>query len=344
MFRRVMGGGSFLPGVRDRVEQHLRDFLAEKREEAATLSPDSVELVDAVEALTMRGGKRLRPLVAAAAFRAVDPTADLSRVADVGASLELLQTFLLIHDDWMDHDEERRGGPSVWAWLRDRHGDAHLGAALGVLAGDLAAGYASELLARAPFPAARRGEATAAFHRMQTEVFLGQHLDLVATRHVERMYDLKTGSYTTRGPLRLGAILADARAAQTDALERFATPLGIAFQLRDELLGTFGDPTVTGKPAGNDLRAGKRTVLVEEIRARGSASQVESVERVLGRTDAPDDEIAHATAALSASGARDRVEALLATLIARAEDALAQAPLDVAPLRAVMRLLAFRDR
>jgi geranylgeranyl diphosphate synthase type I len=188
-------------GIRERVEERLRRFFDDKREEAAALAPESTELVEAIFELTLRGGKRLRARVAAAAFRSVRSDGDIASTVDVGAAIEMLQTFLLVHDDWMDCDEERRGGPSVWAALRDRHGDPHLGASLAILAGDLAAVYAQELLVGAPFPEEKRGPALDAFHRMQREVFFGQQLDLVASRDVERMYDLKTGSYTvTRGP------------------------------------------------------------------------------------------------------------------------------------------------
>lgn len=359
--------------VRDGVETRLRAFLDDRRRDAVETCPESVELVDAIAGLTLRGGKRLRPQVAAAAFLGVRPDGDPADTVDAGAAIEMLQTFLLIHDDWMDLDEERRGGPSVWAWLRDRHGDAHLGASLAVLAGDLAAVYASELIAGAPFPDRRRGDAFDAFLQMQREVFFGQHLDLVAGREdvpdfsaagaarpggmaaegvggrrplstVERMYDLKTGSYTVRGPMRLGALLADAEPRQLEALDRLAAPLGIAFQLRDELLGTFGDARVLGKPTGNDLRAGKRTVLLSETRARGTAEQVAAVERVLGRADAPDDEVERAVDAVRASGARERVEERLRRLLAEAEAALEDAPLAAGPLREVADLLAFRDR
>lgn len=344
MFRRVMGGPPFLGSVRDQVERRLQRFVDAKRTEASEIAPEATELVQAVEGLTMRGGKRLRPQVVAAAYLASRPDGDLAATIEVGAALELLQSFLLIHDDWMDRDDERRGGPSVHALLRERHGDAHLGASLAILAGDLASVYAAELFAQAPFADRRRAEAIDAYHRMQREVFFGQQLDLIASPRVERMYDLKTGSYTVRGPFRLGALLADAPAEHLAALDRLAAPLGVAFQLRDELLGTFGDPAVTGKPAGGDLRSGKHTSLVEEARATGSEAQKDAIARVHGRADAKPGDVARAAEALVASGARERVEGRLREHIGAAEEELERLPLDTAPLRAVADLLAFRDR
>ncbi len=334
---------AWMDELRGLLAERLEAFLADKRREAEEISPESVELVDQVTSLTMRGGKRLRPVVLTAAYRAVRPQAPLSQTVDAGAAMELLQTYLLIHDDWMDQDEERRGGPSVFAALRDRHGDAHLGASLAVLAGDLGAVFASEMIAGAPFPAARRKEGLDAFWRLQREVFFGQQLDILAAPEVERMYDLKTGSYTVRGPMLLGAILADADAAAMDALRRWANPLGVAFQLRDELLGTFGDPGATGKPAGGDIRQGKHTTLVKQARAVVPETERAALEDALGNESATDDRIAAATELLVRSGARKHVEERLALLAARSREALASAPFATEDLELITGLLVDRD-
>jgi geranylgeranyl diphosphate synthase type I len=335
-----------MDALRVRVEQRLSTFFADKREETLALSSESIELIDAIEDLTMRGGKRLRAIVVAAGLQAVtdDPPTDApDEVVDAGAAIELLQSYLLIHDDWMDLDDERRGGKSVYATLRERYDDDHLGASICVLAGDLTSAYASELFARIPFPEGKRLRALDAFWRMQREVFFGQHLDLLGTGDVERTYDLKTGSYTVRGPLCIGGLLGDASDAALEALDRFAAPLGVAFQLRDELLGTFGDPDQTGKPTGNDLRAGKLTALVVHARAEVPAAERGPLETVLGRPDATDHEIAAATELLVRCGARRHVEQRLATLSAAAERALEGAPLRVEPLARIARLLIDRS-
>ena len=333
---------AWMEAVRVDVEERLRSYLAEKRHESLTLSPHSVELVDAVSTLTLRGGKRSRPATLVAAYHAVSPEGSQS-CANAGAALELLQTYLLIHDDWMDRDEKRRGGPSVWATLRDRHSDEHLGASLAVLAGDLASAYAGELVTEAGFPEGRTAEGLHVFWRLQREVFFGQHLDLIADTEVERMYDLKTGSYTVRGPLRLGAILADANPDQLGALDRFAAPLGIAFQLRDELLGVFGDETQTGKPCGNDLRAGKRTVLIHEARTHLSTRDLSPLEKVFGNPTAAQSEVLAAVELLVTSGVRERVETRLRNLAEESYRSLDDAPLQTERLREVAALLVDRS-
>ena len=163
-----------------------------------------------------------------------------------------------------------------------------------------------------------------AFGRMHFEVVCGQQLDLLASRRRRRcMHHLKTGSYTVRGPLRLGALLGDASEAQLLALERFGAPLGVAFQLRDDLLGTFGD-------SGADRQAGRqrpapgqeRTALVAEARAVLDARECAALDWALGNPEAGDDGVARALELLVRSGARERVEARLLALRSQAHTAL----------------------
>jgi geranylgeranyl diphosphate synthase type I len=304
------------------VNGRLDAFLTEQERIAAQISPRAPELVEALGQLTRRGGKRLRPVVLYAGYRAAGGGESVAPTLDACASLELLQTYLLIQDDWMDGDDERRGGPSVHAALRRAHGDAHLGESLAILAADLAAGFAFELIARAPFPSARLQEALATFGRMHFEVVSGQQLDLCKHDDVALTHQLKTGSYTVRGPLALGALLAGASPAQLAALERFGTPIGVAFQLRDDLLGTFGDKAAVGKPVGADLRAGKRTALIAEAYAILPSHEREALERVLGKPHASDSDVHAATTLLERCGARRRVESRLAGLEQQARDAL----------------------
>ena len=343
-----MNVGSWLEDVRSLVDARLSAHFEEKRATTAAMASEGIELVDAIASLTMRGGKRLRPALLVAAFRAVDVDRALDDAIEVGAALELLQSYLLIHDDWMDHDEERRGGPSVHAALREASGgDAHLGASLAVLAGNLASADAWELLTRIGGPEARLRQVIDIFLAIHREVVLGQQLDLRAAEDVSRMQQLKTGSYTVRGPLALGAALAGAGDVERAALEAFGTPLGEAFQMRDDLLGTFGDPTVLGKPVGGDLRAGKRTALVRAAEERASAAELASIRAVLGRADASEAALAELREALVACGARGAVEARAGELLSAAKAALDEAPLSplgVGMLRALADRLAVRDR
>lgn len=332
--------------VRAAVDAELARFFARKRDETRRVGGEGTVLVEAIAELTMRGGKRLRPAVLHAAHRAVGGRADDSVLLGLSAALELLQSYLLIHDDWMDRDEERRGGPSVHAALRARTGQGHLGDALAILAGDLASAYAWELVVSASSQMGAPRALGAAFARMHQEVVLGQELDLVATDDVSRMQRLKTGSYTVVGPLRLGALAGGASDDDLAQLEAYGEPLGEAFQIRDDLLGTFGEPTRTGKPRGSDLRAGKRTSLVIECERSADEGDRRLLRAVLGRRDAPQELVEDVAAMLECSGVRARVEARLASLLASARAAIAGRRLD--PVGSCMLLdlvdaLALRD-
>ena len=330
---------SWMGSVRQHVDTILERFFESKCEEAAQLSPKAIELVTEVRDLTMRGGKRLRPIVTAAAYRAASGATDLGPTFAAGAALELLQTYLLIHDDWMDEDDERRGGPAVHYAFQRKHGHDHLGASLGILAGDLASTFAWELLLDSKFPEGRRDEGLALFVKIQKEVFAGQQLDLMTDGDVERMHDLKTGSYTTRGPAELGGVLADADEAGMHSLRAWSAPLGIAFQLRDDLLGTFGSVQQTGKP-GNDLRHGKHNAVVAAFRRLGSSkAQRATLDSVWGHAEATDDEVRAAAEVLSA--AKQEVETRLAFLVEEARSALAASPFD-ASARQVLEEVTLR--
>lgn len=333
------------------VNTRLERFLGEKRAQAAKLSPRAPELVDAVSDLTMRGGKRLRPLAIYAGYKAAARQAtphDWDAVITLAASIELLQTYLLIQDDWMDDDDERRGGPAAHAVFTRQVNDRHLGASLAILAGDIAMGFAMELLHATQFPPRRAADALAAFMNMHFEVVCGQQLDLLGYEGVSLTHNLKTGSYTVRGPVTLGALLGDATDEQLHALEQFARPLGIAFQLRDDLLGTFGDTSSTGKPAGHDLREGKNTALVSEARGLLSADDRVRLNEVFGNPNATLAALDAVTGALERSGARARVESELNQRLSEARAALQNGALlaeeGVGMLLELLERLALRDR
>ena len=339
----------FRDAVKLAVDARLGALLDARVAAAAQHGPDVEVLAAAVRSLAMRGGKRLRAVLLAVAFEGYGGggggLGDDAGLA--GAAIELLQTYLLIHDDVMDGDELRRGGPSVHASLRDRFGSARAGETGAILAGDFASALAQDALLSVSVGPERVALAARELARMQIDVVCGQLLDMRAGANdragVEAMHTLKTASYTVRGPLLIGAILAGASAAQKAALERFATPLGVAFQLRDDLLGTFGDPARTGKPAATDLREGKRTALVVEI--SGDPEVQALLSRVSGANH-EDDDVQALAMHIERSGARARVEARLAALALEAEaalDAVEMNPRGQALLAAAAKALVERE-
>ncbi len=300
----------WLSSLRETLQVRLRDWLREAERRLAQRSPRGPELLAPLGALCLRGGKRLRPALAAAAFEACGGSTQQRDEAlwRLGVALELLQGYLLAHDDWMDGDTTRRGGPSVHAAFRDATKGERLGDALAVVCGDLGALLAWRAFLEVDFPPTRREAAREAWMALQEEVLLGQQLDLLEHPDTALVRRLKTGSYSVWGPLRLGALLADASDEALEALHRFGEPLGEAFQLRDDLLGTFGNPGRTGKPVGADLRAGKRTALVEEAERVLSASEQALLWRVLGDPEASEADLEDTVSLLDRSGVRAAVE------------------------------------
>jgi geranylgeranyl diphosphate synthase type I len=339
-----------LDAFRERADARLEELFASWRRRAlpGTARPAPGDLVEAVADLTRRGGKRLRPALAFHAACCFDHDLDEAALLDACLGVELLQTYLLIHDDVMDGDAERRGGPSVHVVLARLAGSDETGRSLAILAGDLACALSQELLLHPALPPERARAAAWELFRMQWEVIQGQLLDLVGGADPLDVHDAKTASYTTRGPVRLGAALAGAAQPQVAALERYGTPLGRAFQVRDDLLGTFGKQADLGKPVGSDLRAGKRTSLVRAALDRADAAQRAAILDVLGRPGATDAQIASACSAIEATGARQHEEALIESLTAEALAALDTADglreVGRAFLRGVALLLADRDR
>ncbi len=314
--------GALLAEVRPRVELRLRELFDEVVGDAREVAPEALPVLLAARDLTLRGGKRLRAALVFAAVECVEPGAHHDTASEVGVALELLQSWLLAHDDWMDGSPTRRGAPSAHAALSARYGDAHRGACGAVLAGDLLGALAHEVLGGVDLPPARRRALVAAFARIERDVLLGQCLDMDQCEDAWRVYDLKTGAYSVRGPLLLGAAVAGASDGARRAFEAYAAPLGRAFQLRDDLLDLFGREGETGKSRGRDIREGKATPLVAHAFDHLSDADREALRAALGRRDASDAEVSHACALVERSGARDRFEDEVRRLRARALEAL----------------------
>jgi len=315
-----------LKRIAARIEHRLVELF-----DAAAAGPSSgifptplrTPVLEEVRELTLRGGKRLRAaLVICGASLFDDGAEEEPAVIDAAAALELLHAYFLIHDDIMDDDATRRGGPSLHVALADRLGDPRLGRDLAILAGDLAAALHEGLVSRLDTAESRRRLAAAIFSEMHLDVVHGQTLDMLGQSDAEEVALRKTASYTTVGPLTIGAALGGASPDQLVELAAIAAPIGVAFQLRDDLLGAFGTSKVTGKPVGTDLRRGKRTFLLAQALKSSSAEERAAIEAVLGVADAPDDAVARATAALVSCGARRVCEQRCDRLVGGALEAI----------------------
>jgi geranylgeranyl diphosphate synthase, type I len=290
------------------VDDVLRAVLARERREAELMDPLLLQLVDELDALIASGGKRIRPYLVCWGCRAAGGEVD-ERMLLAAAALELIHAFALIQDDMLDESGVRRGRPAAHIALGPR-------AAL-VLA-DLALVQADRMLADAGFDPARLGDAFAVLARLRSEAVVGEILDLGAQPGEGRSFDIakrKTATYTVVGPVQLGMTLAGASSEVVRAVPRFAEPAGIAFQLRDDVLGALGDERATGKPAGDDLLAAKPTW------------QWSRACRLAG---APPPTLAERQAWLRDSGALADAEGMIAELHRTAIRELGRAPVDPA--------------
>jgi geranylgeranyl diphosphate synthase type I len=316
-----------LLSVRSAVEEELGIFL---NREAAYLNSISTELTpvsDSLSSFLLDSGKRLRPLFAYAGFLASGGSLD-KPVVRAMASLELLQACALIHDDLMDGSDTRRGKPSIHRHFESRHvqddldGFApHYGLSAAVLLGDLALVWSDQMLNSAGLTTAQFTALLPYYNEMRVELMAGQFLDIheqtQKTTSVDRSMKIaryKSGKYTIERPLHLGAAMASAPSEIFTALSAYGLPLGEAFQLRDDLLGVFGDPSVTGKPAGDDLREGKRTVLIAMTNDRQSEAQREIARKYFGKPDLDAQGVAVLREIIESTGARAELESTIERL------------------------------
>lgn len=320
------------PDFRHAVEEEISAFLTEQEPVLDTVGEELAPVLAAARDYTA-GGKRLRPAFCywgrvAASGQPVDPRA-LVRAA---ASLELLHVSALVHDDLMDHSDTRRGLPSAHRRFEEAHreaggrGDpASFGADVALLLGDLLVMWSMEMFAGCGLEASRLASATTLLEAVRTEVTCGQVLDVAAQAGMAgttsesaldlagRVVEFKSASYTVVRPCQIGVALGNGSAQLHQTMADFGSPLGRAFQYRDDLLGVFGDAELTGKPAGDDLREGKRTVLVAHALARSTAADAACLESLLGRPDLDDSDVARARRIIEDSGARAAVEETIET-------------------------------
>src|SRR5664279_6162595 len=312
---------------------------AEISAQSRVLSEIGVELKPLVEAVgaLLQGGKRLRAAFLYWGYRAGGGP-DSEAVIRAATAMEFFQAAALLHDDVMDDSDTRRGMPAAHRRLADEHAAAgwagsgdRFGVAGAILGGDLCLIWSEELFSTSGLPVTELTRARPIFDRMRTQLMGGQFLDvlesargwdeLTTDQRVARARTViryKSAKYTIEHPLLIGAAASGVSASDTDALSTYGLHLGEAFQLRDDLLGVFGDPAHTGKPAGADLREGKRTVLVALALDQAGPSTMALFDKLLGAPNLDEHGVNELRATITASGAPDRVEQMILDLSASA--------------------------
>jgi geranylgeranyl diphosphate synthase type I len=313
--------------LRARVETALAAFLARQRALLVGIDRALLPVAEAIEAFVMGGGKRLRPAFAYWGYRGAGGT-DSDQVASAVAALEFVQASALMHDDVMDASDTRRGEPAVHRRFADLHRHARwdgnadsFGEGAAILLGDLCLAWSDEMLRCSGLDQAAQLRARPVFDLMRTEVIAGQYLDLHAQvsgdPSLERasvVARYKSAKYTVERPLLIGAALAGAGEEIGTAYSRYGLPVGEAFQLRDDILGVFGDPGQTGKPAGDDLREGKRTYLIAAAFAASDGPTAKRLRHGLGDPDLNETGVAELRDIIVRTGALVRTEERIATL------------------------------
>jgi geranylgeranyl diphosphate synthase type I len=328
-----------LKSLREQVEAQLQDFLTSQSEYFTSIAPELNPAATSLTAFVINGGKRFRPL-----FAAVGAIGAGSQLSDAEirafASLELLQACALVHDDLMDASDTRRGEPAIHKIFESMHsaekyqGKAtQFGLSASVLIGDLALIWSDQMLNSSGIRSESLLAALSVHDEMRVELIAGQYLDVFeqarGTQSVAQALKIaryKSAKYTIERPLHLGAAIAIPDAAKRAQIisiySEFGLPLGEAFQLRDDLLGVFGDPKVTGKPAGDDLREGKRTVLMAMTHDRISGAAEAEFIQEFGNHNISESAIARLQEIISETGAAMHVEDLIEELTSTALEAL----------------------
>ena len=346
----------------DAITDRLRRYLQDRRGQAAYIGGDYDRLTAGLEEFVLSGGKRLRPAFAYWGWRSVSSKDADAQVLLLFSALELLHASALVHDDVIDGSATRRGRPTTHVQFAALHRDRQwrgssdqFGISAAILLGDLALAWADDIVAGIDLPHDTRDRVRRVWVDIRTELFGGQYLDIVAEASgaesiasAMTVNTYKTASYTVSRPLQLGVAAAADRPDVQSLFHQVGTDLGVAFQLRDDVLGVFGDPAVTGKPSGDDLRSGKRTVLLAtavELADKSDAAAATLLRGSIG-TDLTDTQVGELRDEIERMGALAAVEDQIETLTRRALATLADAPIHAAAktgLSELARLAANRS-
>lgn len=326
-----------LVSLRKAIEAELANFVASENEKLVEVDSQLLLVAKALGEYILQGGKRIRPIFALVGFIGAGGKIN-ENIVKATASLELLQACALIHDDLIDGSNNRRGRPSIHKAFEKYHLDnkssgssTNFGAAAAVLLGDLALVWSDKCIHESGIETDSQLAVNAIHDAMRIEIMAGQYLDVLeqtmSNTSVERALKIarfKSGKYTIERPLHFGAALATPKKLPEilNIYSEYGLPLGEAFQMRDDLLGVFGDPSETGKPAGDDLREGKRTALIAYAYDRSEDSSRKLLDSLLGKPDLNQSEIDSLRAVITDCGAKIHVEDLIEKLAETALDAI----------------------
>jgi geranylgeranyl diphosphate synthase, type I len=332
---------------KQKIDAKLEEFFHNKISEAGLISLSGRESIEQIRSFTMRGGKRIRPLLVILGYKACGGKNDKA-IADAALAVELMESFLLIHDDIIDQDAFRRGGPAMHKAFESKFEGhkteaaktvaAHYGISAAIICGDIVSIMGSEALISSDFPLREKLKAVEKFNKVVTSTCYGQMLDLdseaeqdirkISAEDVLAIHKMKTAVYTAEGPLHIGALLAGAGEKQLKALSDYAIPLGIAFQIQDDILGMFGDEKKTGKPVGSDLNEGKKTLLILKALEKAGKKERCIILGCLGNRQTSLEQIEDIRKIIVSTGSLEYSKSLAAKFAAECKEAIQKQGLD----------------
>jgi len=287
----------------EKIDIRLRRFLKERVLKVVSISTSSREMMEHIMEFNLRGGKRIRPILVVFGYKAFGGRNE-NAIIDAAIAVELMQSFLLVHDDIIDQDELRRGYLTMHKIYENKcrrcyKGDAvKYGENMALIAGDILSILGSEAILCSDFPTKCKIRAIEVFNKAVINTCFGQALDIttslekhVTEKDIHRLYELKTAIYTFGAPLQIGALLAGAKERELEVLSRYAILLGKAFQLQDDLLGLFGTKKKIGKPVGSDIREGKKTLLIVKTMELADDKERAFIHGCLGKKELPDKDL-----------------------------------------------------
>ncbi len=321
--------------MRSEINHSLSEFIRGENKYLAQIGPELDPVANEIEKFLLESGKRLRPLFAYVGLLGTGSNSNAENIQAI-SSLELVHVCALIHDDVMDGSDTRRGALSIHKAFEKMHKDKNLvgspsqfGISSAILMGDLALIWSAQMLHTAGLSSEQLIKVLPVYDEMRVELMAGQYLDVyeqsLGTQSVERSLKVaryKSGKYTIERPLHFGATLGGASNQLISAYTKYGIPLGEAFQLRDDVLGVFGDPAETGKPAGDDLREGKRTVLMAVAIDKANQAQGKELKSGLGNPDLNPTQVEKMQEIINQTGALAHIELMIEELTNRSLSAL----------------------
>ncbi len=338
--RSKIGALDYLNWFRKEFDKQLLAFLAAKRIEASEINPEAALLVDEIIRFSENGGKRVRPAFMYSGYVAAGGKS-FEAILFATMAVELLHTFALIHDDIIDNSDLRRGQPTTHKQFEKLHQEKKLlgnrkeyALSTAILTGDLALSFSEEVLTSSPFPQERIKRARYFFDQMKEQVVYGEYLDVLGgykksltEDEVLQILDYKTAKYTVERPLHIGAMLSGADYELIEVYSRYGIPFGQAFQMQDDIVGTFGTEEEIGKPADSDIKEGKKTLLLSCAYDNASVAEKKVLEAIVGKKTATREEIEKVKKIMKRAGAYDYCVRLARQLLQQSRAAVASVKL-----------------